>query len=179
MRESIGGTWLTGIVITFLALFAAFLTYSISYTKAFRVKNAIISAIEETEGFVMAENGKNQISEVINASDEKLVENGSTEAKIFRMIRKVGYNYTAVDSCDDEENGVMIPSLGEQYGYCVKKYCVSTENNNGVYYKITTYIALKIPIINFSVKIPIQGETNTMYYDVTGDENCNIISIGG
>ena len=39
MRESIGGAWLFGIVIVFITLFASFLTYSISYTKAFNTKN--------------------------------------------------------------------------------------------------------------------------------------------
>ena len=46
MRESIGGAWLFGIVIVFIFLFAAFLTYSISYTKAFNIKNEIINYIE-------------------------------------------------------------------------------------------------------------------------------------
>ena len=45
MRESIGGTWLISIVITFIALFAAFLAYAISYTKAFNAKNYIINLI--------------------------------------------------------------------------------------------------------------------------------------
>ena len=42
MRESMGGTWLFGIVIVFIALFASFLAYSISYTRAFNVKNEIV-----------------------------------------------------------------------------------------------------------------------------------------
>ena len=45
MRESMGGTWLFGIVIVFIALFASFLAYSISYTRAFNVKNEIINYI--------------------------------------------------------------------------------------------------------------------------------------
>ena len=51
MRESIGGTWLFGIVIVFIALFSAFLAYSISYTRAFNVKNEIINYIERNEGY--------------------------------------------------------------------------------------------------------------------------------
>ena len=45
MREAIGGTWLFGIVILFIALFSAFLAYSVSYTKAFNTKNEIIKEI--------------------------------------------------------------------------------------------------------------------------------------
>ena len=48
MKEAMGGTWLTGLVIVFIFLFAGFLAYSISYTKAFRVKNEILNLIERT-----------------------------------------------------------------------------------------------------------------------------------
>ena len=50
MKDAMGGTWLTGLVIIFIALFAGFLAYSISYTKAFRTKNEIINIIEKNEG---------------------------------------------------------------------------------------------------------------------------------
>ena len=55
MRESIGGAWLFGIVIVFIFFFSGFLAYSISYTKAFNVKNNIISFIEEYEGYTVGE----------------------------------------------------------------------------------------------------------------------------
>ena len=50
MRESIGGAWLVGIVITFVVLFTSYLALSVNYSKAFKVKNEIISLIEENEG---------------------------------------------------------------------------------------------------------------------------------
>ena len=56
MKDAIGSTWLTGIVIIFIALFAGFLAYSISYTKAFRVNNEIINIIETNEGFTTSPN---------------------------------------------------------------------------------------------------------------------------
>ena len=56
MKDAMGGTWLTGLVIIFIALFAGFLAYSISYTKAFRTKNEIINIIEKNEGFTMSNN---------------------------------------------------------------------------------------------------------------------------
>ena len=41
MRESMGATWLFGIVALFIVLFSGFMAYSISYTKAFKTKNEI------------------------------------------------------------------------------------------------------------------------------------------
>ena len=169
MRESIGGTWLTGIVVTFLALFAGFLTYSISYTKAFRVKDNIVQIIEENEGYTFAASSKdNYIENVMNASLDDLEKNGSAEAEIFALIKKVGYNFATNIACDSS----AIPGT-EQYGYCVEKYCTNTANIDKVYYKITTYIALNIPVVNVTVRIPISGETNTLYHDSTGMENSN------
>lgn len=172
MRESIGGTWLTGIVITFLALFAGFLAYSISYTKAFRVKDNIIQIIEQNEGFTTAANTKQHMLEnVTNASEEDLILNGSAEAEIFNFIQKIGYNYATNISCD---NGDYDDEFGtSKYGYCLEKHCTNSANVDKVYYKVTTYISLQIPVVNVTVQIPISGETTTLYYDSTGMYNAN------
>ena len=42
-----------------------------------------------------------------------------------------------------------------------------------IYYKVTTFIALTIPLFDVTVKLPMSGETKTMFYDVTGNLNCN------
>ena len=166
MRESIGGTWLTGIVITFLALFAGFLAYSISYTKAFRVKDRIIQIIEENEGFTMAHNTlENRLDNVMNASEDALIVNGSAEAEIFNFIQNIGYNYSTNITCD---NNIYDTS---KYGYCIEKHCVNSENVDKVYYKVTSYISLQIPVISITVQIPITGETTTLYHDSTGMQN--------
>lgn len=167
MRESIGGTWLTGIVITFLALFAGFLAYSISYTKAFRVKDNIIQIIEQNEGFTTAANTKqHMLEDVTNASEEALILNGSAEAEIFNFIQNIGYNYATNISCD---NGDIFGT--SKYGYCLEKHCTNSANVDKVYYKVTTYISLQIPVVNVTVQIPIAGETTTLYHDSTGMNN--------
>ena len=58
MKEAIGSTWLMGMIITFIAIFSGFLAYSISYTKAFRVKNEVINIIEKNEGFTFSTHGR-------------------------------------------------------------------------------------------------------------------------
>ena len=103
MREAIGGTWLFGIVILFIALFASFLAYSISYTRAFNTKNEIINLIERSEGFTSCtrgqteedQNGDKGTCDVKNMSDEELAANKSVESQAFYKIKKAGYNYSA------------------------------------------------------------------------------------
>lgn len=153
MREAIGSTWLIGIVITFVAVFSAFLAYSISYTKAFRVKNELINIIEKNEGFYTSSHNLD------NISDDDLKNDMSTEAQIFKYIKSIGYNYAVFDSgkkpCSSMYTG----------GYCLEKRCTTGGESARTYYKVTTYISLSIPIINVSVNLPISGETKTLQYD--------------
>ena len=156
MREAIGSTWLTGIIITFIAIFSGFLAYSISYTKAFRVKNEIINIIENNEGFT--ETNK----DLRNMSDTALNEDKNTDAKIFKFIKSVGYNYSMFDN---KSNPCDKDSQLKEGGYCLIKYCVNNGDSIKTYYKVTSYISLSIPVINVGVNIPISGETKSMYYD--------------
>lgn len=160
MKEAMGGTWLTGLVIVFIFLFAGFLAYSISYTKAFRVKNEILNLIERNEGFTNSANDLN------NITDDALKNDSSVEGKAFAYIKSMGYNYSIFDGTNDP---CASNNIGEKQkgGYCLIKYCPKAGESEKVYYKVTTFIALSIPIINVTVKLPISGETKALYYDVS------------
>ena len=158
MKETIGSTWLTGIIITFIAIFSAFLAYSISYTKAFRVKNEILNIIEKNEGFTTSSN------QLDNISDAQLSKDTSTEGTAFRFIKSIGYNYTKIESinpCSANDTGTM-----QKGGYCLAKYCQSNGEITKVYYKVTTYISLSIPVINIGITLPVSGETKALNNDL-------------
>ena len=170
MREAIGGTWLFGIVITFIALFSAFLAYSISYTRAFNTKNEIINLIEQNEGY-----SKYSGNDIYNASDDKLKQDGSVEAMAFLKIKNLGYNYSAAEniSCQTLNNSDNdLKADMKTGGYCLTKICSNGNKSGNTYYKVTTFIAVKLPVINVTLKVPISGETRTLYYDV-GREDCS------
>ncbi len=162
MREAIGSTWLIGIVITFIAIFSGFLAYSISYTKAFRVKNEIINIIEKNEGFTSYNGGSYGSDTLMNMSDSDLQKETSTEAKAFRFIKSIGYDYAKFDSSSRVcEEGTL-----QTGGYCLVKYCPTNGETSRIYYKVTTYISLSIPIINIGINLPISGETKALYNDI-------------
>jgi len=171
MREAIGGAWLFGIVITFIALFTAFLAYSISYTRAFNVKNQIINMIEESEGYT-----KYQGTDL--ASNQNLDSDTSVEGRAFNLIRNMGYNYEVASAvgdagCQNLKGGNNLGSkMMSPAGYCLTKICENGNKNANTHYKITTFIALQVPVIGIMVKIPISGETRTLYYD-NGDYDCS------
>ncbi len=160
MRESIGGAWLFGIVIVFIFFFSGFLAYSISYTKAFNVKNNIITYIEQYEGYSTSEE-----RDLLSLDDESLGK--SVEGMAFRLIKNTGYNYSGTKGIECEGTQDGSTNYVKTGGYCVVKYCPNgpDADNSNVHYKITTFIALKLPIIDITVKIPISGETRTIYTD--------------
>lgn len=166
MRESIGGLWLFSIVITFIVLFVSFLAYSISYTRAFKAKNEIINYIERAEGFTVYSGGET----IDNISYEELrgmaLSNDKTVSTVdiqaYVQIQNIGYNYSIADQVDCSQYGYGHNQVG---GYCLKKFCPSNENGQKVYYKVTTFIAFKIPVLNFIFKVPITGETKALYYE--------------
>ena len=57
MRQAIGSTWILQLVIVFILIFVAFLALSINYTKAYKIKNELLSIIEKYEGVNSGENG--------------------------------------------------------------------------------------------------------------------------
>jgi len=170
-----GGTWLIGIVALFIVLFSGFIAYSINYTKAFNTKNQILNLIEKNEGF--SQSTKN--AQIMGVSENKLREDNSTEAQAYLYILQSGYNTDDVD-CKSLGLGVSMPG-----GYCVQRFCndKNSQNNNSlnlqsrVYYKITTFIKIEIPIINIGFNLPISGETKSMYYD-SGNLDCFEVSTG-
>lgn len=182
MREAIGGTWLFGIVITFIVMFTSFLAYSISYTKAFNLKNEIINLIERNDGYTGLDEGKPEFKitpdTIYSVSDDYLTNNGSVEALAFLRVKSMGYNYTvfkkaeesSVEVCNTYDNTTGVEGKLKPGGYCIFKICSTEAGKTQVHYKVTTYIALQIPVINFLFKIPISGETKTIYYDGTKDK---------
>ena len=134
MRESIGGAWLFGIVIIFIFFFSAFLAYSISYTKAFNVKNNIISFIEQNEGYNTTD------LDLASLTDEDL--NKTVEGRSYKLIRNAGYNYSGAQgiTCDGTIHGV--PNMTTEGGYCIvteEKNLKKNEEKN-IYHQNIYYI---------------------------------------
>ena len=50
MRDGIGSTVMITIIIAFIVCASSYLAYNVNYTKAFRMKNKIISVYEDYNG---------------------------------------------------------------------------------------------------------------------------------
>ena len=170
MKESIGGTWLIGIVALFIVLFSAFMAYSINYTKAFRAKNGIIDLIEQNEGYTFYSG-----SNINNMTQEQLMNDSSVQAQAYALVKSMGYDYGSKSEnkvvCNNDgtiSDATKIDAAYQPGGYCVYRFC----NSDGTYrYKVVTYVMMKFPVINFGITVPIKGETKTLYYQIDNAYN--------
>lgn len=162
MKEAIGGTWLFGIVITFVVLFTTFISLSTNYSRCFRIKDEIVTTIEHYGGV-----------------------NDKSISKINEFLSGVGYSSTSKCPTDDSacwygfRIGQTHPSGVREANYCISKtsitdpYTVGSGGNitiNGpighprsAYYQVAVFFKLNWPIISSIFTIEISGETRIIY----------------
>lgn len=150
MRESIGGTWLLGLVLVFVVLFASFIAVAINYTKAFRVKNEIINIIERDEGFIT-----------------EVEEGQTTEEKISDYLEAIGYNRGDLSvGCPEEIYGEDAKT-GDGNNYCYKLIQTSESSYNSTkqgYYKVTSFVIIDLPLLfDGTFTVPVSGETKLLH----------------
>lgn len=135
MKEAIGNAFLFNIIITFFVIIMILLVSSLSYSKAFRVKNRIVEIIELNQGY-----------------------NSNAKSEIDRYLRNIGYktNSRQMRKCPTDK--------GYAYTSTDFRYCVYQQNTaNGPYYTVATFIYFEFPIIGDLLEFPIYGETKIVY----------------
>ncbi len=147
MREAIGGTWLTQLVIGFMLIFVAFLALSLNYTKAFKIKNELLTIIEKKEGLTDGSNGS---------------------IAIINNYLKAN-NYGVTKSCEEGSYGVsdlnsysaeLVTNTSKKYYYCVTKIKAPSANNSGKsYYRVGIFFYFNIPVLGDIFKFDVNGET--------------------
>ena len=154
MREAIGGTWLFGLVITFIVFFASFLAISVNYSKAFNVKNNVVDLITKYEG-----------------------NNCKARKKIGSYLKDVGY--LVPGSCPTNKNKSID---GQEYiGYGLNGeritsgkayFCVSKDSTDNVdddelerqFYRVMVFFKVDLPVIGPLTTFRIKGETESIYF---------------
>jgi len=143
MRESIGGAWILGIVMTFIVLFASFLAVSINYSKAFKVKNNVVDLIEKNEGM-----------------------NTRAAEEIWDYLQSQGYILKG--KCRNSEalgfdvDGVA--SNQNQSLYCVKRNKIDDTALDKTYYSVEVFFRLDLPVLGDIFTFSVTGETMSIYF---------------
>ena len=143
MRDAIGGSTTLVIIVVFIVIALGYLAFNINYTKAFRMKDKIVTLYDDYDG------------NCLNSS--KCQQDIKTYAKQIGYSTDTGRsNFMKCPSGYTAANGI----------YCYKKENVSKINDDKerYYYKIVTKINLEIPIIKNVMDLRffyIYGDTKT------------------
>lgn len=158
MNEGVGSTTVIVIIMVFIAIVSAYMAYNVNYTKAFRMKNKIISLYEEYDGQCL--------NTTVNGETE------SCQEKIRAYARQIGYT-SATLNCDTNPlrptHDLMNSPRKYDVGYCEYKIrgvnardgdsTVVDEGQSTYYYRILTRIDIRIPIIQNVLQLRILNIT--------------------
>lgn len=156
MRESIGTVSLLNFIIFFIFLVFAFLAGTFSYYKAYRVNNAMVTAIEKYEGF-------NQLSS--DEIDLKLNNLGYQRVD-FNCPRTKGTGENIGILINNQSKPVSDKNKGYT-GYCIYRYPTDDVDNSTTdqydSYEVTTIITFQFPVIQDLLKLRVSARTRRIY----------------
>lgn len=138
MKESIGNAFILGLALAFISLLIIFFATSLSYTKAFKVKNRIVSIVEKYGGYTTA-----------------------AKEEIEANLSEIGYRVNKGEACTTRfpNAKVLTNPANSDYRYCVQEY---DAGERGKYYGVTAYMYFEVPLIGSTLEFPVYGETKTM-----------------
>ena len=136
MRDAFGGIVSITIIVAFLVVVSGYLAFNVTYTKAFRMKNEVISKLTEYNG---------------HCGDV-------CKEKINSYARNIGYNVGKEANPNTQFEGSPAEVYCSDVGYCWARYDVEDDQDtieagivkdkNQAYYQVTTKVVIDIPIIH-------------------------------
>lgn len=132
MREALGGSMLMNLIIIFTGIVILFFVGIMAYSKAYRVKNRIVTIIEKYETY-----------------------NTPAQEEINTDLKNVGYRSTPAEKCTKDNLNTST------YSYCVYKVEGKSEEGT-YYYQVVTYVQFEFPIIGEYITFPVKGETRIL-----------------
>ncbi len=143
MRESITHTFVYNMIILFIVIVFGILAAAVSYYKAFKVNNRIISSLEKYEGY-----------------------NTLAQEEIGNTLETIGYTVDQNSTCPTRGDVAAMSNGALPYPICVYYYPddTSTDEDNGTYYNysVVSYIYVDIPIID-RFRIPVHTKAERIY----------------
>lgn len=171
MKEALGGISLFQIVIVFILLFTAVMCLTINHSKAFAVKDEIITIIEK-ENLSSSNNASSGIlsDQVINDILDYLNESGYRITDECPDTTWVGYDRTGNIVNDNASFCIKANNVADAYYKDIQEKCkgnkctvTSGDYPNMYYYEIVLFYQLDIPIIGDAWNFRIYGSTKTLF----------------
>ncbi len=151
MRDAFGGAFMIRLLIVFIVIYVGFTAIALNYAKAFKVKNKVITYIEE-----------NEITDIRNMSAEAY--NNMNTYFQEELVEGMNYKY-----------GIKCPNDKYLYDYCDNGILIipsdsTGKNKEGTYYTVTTTFGWEIPFLNVLLRLNSQdGDAASGYWTITGE----------
>lgn len=159
MRDAFGGVFMFNLFIVFIYILVAFSAVSFTYAKAFRLKNSLITYIEEQEiiSLNLDNNRLKGIDEIIQ------------DAKYHKTCDSLGHN-----------EGITISAEGKTSGYCYKGIVINIKegypskiegtNSKLIIYEVKTYADWNLGVMNKLLAISGRtGEGIEGFWTIVGE----------
>ena len=141
MRDAISSYFSLTLLFFFILLVSGFIALSVNYTKAYRIKNNVLTNIEKYEG---------------NINNEQMLD------KTYSYAKAIGYT-ASDDAINSAENkGYTCPIYrGNNVGWC---YIKNSTVNGSFTVNVVVFINLNVPVIH-------QVFSNNEFFWMTGRTN--------
>lgn len=176
MKNSFSNVWLLGLVALFIFAFSGYLAITISYSKAFKVKNEVVSIIERMGG-VSSNTTYKVVPSKIGTGNMRLGAgtiqtinlylNGSAyKVRHGCPLYETTYEWYGVSTLSIDDNTPYEKAQpGKKYYYCLAKRGV---NGSGIakrasYYKVQLFYKMDVPVLGDMFTFRVDGTTKTIY----------------
>lgn len=153
MNEGIGGTMILAIIVVFMVFVLSYMAFNVNYTKAFRMKNKVISTYEKY-------NGKCPSGSECRKEIEKYAQYigfspaANLKCEEYLRANKMEGTPTNVDGYYCE---YKIEAFKANYSSCPAESidCIIDDLGKPYYYKILTRVNIEIPIVQNALPLQI------------------------
>lgn len=171
MKEALGGVSIFQIVIVFILLFAGIMSLTINHSKAFGVKDEIITIIQNqslgesisVSGYEINEDTALKIAEHLNEAGYRIT--GECPSSKWVGYDRFGHVVTNNAAYCIKANDVSSSFHSDLAEKCKNNKCTVTGNDypKMVYYDIVLFYQLDIPVLNDIMNFKIYGSTKVMF----------------
>lgn len=169
MKNAISNVWLIGMVFVFILLFAAYLAVSVSYSRAFKVKNEMLTIIEKHDGMTN-KTGKKIKSKITSGNVT-----GNFGAIQTINLFLMGSAYRTMGSCPTDYYGIdsltyknkitlKKADKKKKYYYCFKKENMGANYANASYYDVRIFYKFNLPVLGDIFTFNIDGRTSQISF---------------
>jgi hypothetical protein len=159
MRQAIGGAWLYSIVIVFMMFMIAYVSASLNYSRAYKVKTQVVNIIEEYQG--ITNDTTKKVAQIISA-------NGYTTTRYCSDVIESGTKYIGILNTTKVKRTAGVPGAsGEKAQHvCITRTSYKAPGSlyTDYYYDVSMFFKFNIPIFGDIFVFTVRGETNSIYY---------------